>query len=402
MWRDLGFITAANVVYALMQWTTVVLIARFAGVEVQGHYSYVLAIATPLAMLSRLNLRAILVTDHKNVFHFAEYAHARLLWSALGALPVPIIVYVSGAKEVSWLAAGVALMKYVEGLIEIAQGQMQRDRKVYRIFLSAAYRAVAAVGIFGIAVYNSLDVALAAFATAIAWTIVAYKYEWTSVRTHLTISTKIFGPQMRSLSKQCLSMGVSMALLSMFSYVPIYFLKIHATVAELGRYAAINYLWMIGVFVATSIIQALSPRLAAAYHEMPRQYMRLLLKTILATSLAGIVLLLLVAYWGERFVVLLYGPAYAGMEDVIEMMILGLLLSAGQALLGLNLTIAREFSRILSGNAAALICILALSAWLVPEGGPLGAAQAFVLALAVKFAASAIQVGILLRRKLQS
>lgn len=401
--RSIGLTASGNFLYAVCQWVTVIIIARLGNLESQGHYSYFLAILAPITMLSRLNLRAVLATDHTDVFGFEDYLSARVVLSLIALVSVPLYVTFVGEDSVAIaIALGVSLMKFVEGIAEITHGQLQRTNQYGVIFSGLAIRSIVMVVTFQMVMLFEGDVGVAAICTAIAWMFVWRGCEWRRIDTRLASIGKSSVERVRRLVAKCWALGISMALLSVFSYMPVYFLKVYATISDVGRFSAISYLWMIGVFMATAIIQAISPRMAAVFHQNGLRYCRTFLRINVVLIFAGLLVVAASSLWGEQLVILLYGEQYAGLGEVFALMAIGIVFSSIIALIGMSLTIARAFNGMLIANIISVITISVLCMMFVPQEGILGAAKALVIALAAKLVFSLIQNQMVFRRHARS
>src|ERR1035441_6235529 len=101
-----GFIAtfAGNLVFAAGQWAVLSLIARLGDAEMLGEYALALAVATPVAMFSHLNLRAVLATDMERRHPFGDYLAVRTGAAALGILAIGGIAFAGGY---AWRVAAV-------------------------------------------------------------------------------------------------------------------------------------------------------------------------------------------------------------------------------------------------------------------------------------------------------
>ena len=70
----LFFAFSGNLSYALSQAAMLIVLAKFGTPAMVGQFGLGLALTTPILLLSKLQLRAAIVTDVKSEYSFADYA----------------------------------------------------------------------------------------------------------------------------------------------------------------------------------------------------------------------------------------------------------------------------------------------------------------------------------------
>src|SRR5213593_2959668 len=125
---------AGNTVYAASQWGLIVILARLGDSTAVGRFALGLAIASPLLMLTNLQLRTVQATDVGARFRFGHYVALRLLGSA--AFLLSIAVAALGARyDGTTLAVlcAVAVMKTSESLSDVGYGLLHAQEHLDRI-----------------------------------------------------------------------------------------------------------------------------------------------------------------------------------------------------------------------------------------------------------------------------
>jgi O-antigen/teichoic acid export membrane protein len=397
----LGFalLLAANIAYAAAQWGVVAFIARLGSLEAQGQYAYALAITAPLTMLLRCNLSAVLATDHEHRFRYQDYLHVRLALSLAFLIVVPVLaVAMDGSLLLAGVAFSVACFKSVEGLSDIAGGALQRGRLFGRLAAAMTLRAGFLLAAFLSALVWTGSVRAGALLTACMWLLVFFLVERPALPPDSGSPPAAGGlGRAGEVLAECWPLGATMALVSLISYMPIYVLQSTSSLAEVGRFAAVNYLGMIGGLLGTAAVQAAAGRLAQYYHESRAAYLRLF-GTIAVTMLAGSAVLIgLIDALGERVLIVLYGQQYAGLGQILSITAQGIAVTLLLAIFGLSLTIFRAFRAMLLMNVVSAGVVLGLCLWLIPDGGIEGAARALLYGLLVKLVLSASINLVLLR-----
>ncbi|RPI15197.1 MAG: hypothetical protein EHM65_04200, partial [Acidobacteriales bacterium] len=81
--RNFAWTFTGNALLGASQWAVLSLLAKLGGGEMLGQYALALAVTTPVAMLSHLNLRAVLATDMEHRHAFGDYLTVRLVTTVL-------------------------------------------------------------------------------------------------------------------------------------------------------------------------------------------------------------------------------------------------------------------------------------------------------------------------------
>jgi len=168
----------------------------------------------------------------------------------------------------------------------------------------------------------------------------------------------------------------------------------HGT-ASAGVWAACLGVVSVGNPALLGIQNFVGPKIVHVYvAEGPRALRRLVLKITAVVALPMSLLCLVMIFWGDRLIALLYGRQYAGNGLVVAILALNLLVTA----------VAFSFSRALFAieradldflvNFAALFMMVTLGLWLVRALGPLGAAFGL---LGANLVTSAVRAGAFLR-----
>lgn len=366
-----------------------ILIARLGTLEQQGEFTFVLGLIAPLSMVARMNLRAVLATDHKNEYGLQGYFLNRLLLSALLLLSVPVLIFISSLDAV-FIGLFLAVLSYkiIEGLSDLLYGFFQKNEKLGVVSGSLLIRSCLIVFAFiiGLKFFNS--VRLSAIFAAILWLISFFAFEARLTKKNLWRFTESDWAEAVRIAIKCWPLGITMSLISLVSYTPIYFLSAYHTMEDVGLFAAINYLWILGSYLSTSMIQALSGNMARIYHSDLKKYIMILALLSAFSVLIGLLGFVVVSAWGDTIMVSIYGPQYGGLTQSLSFILWSVVLSIPLALLGLSLTISRSFYKMMMMNSVVLLFCLMLGWKLVPSGGVEAAAAVVLFTVLFKFCIS--------------
>ncbi len=386
---------AGNAVYAAGQWAILSIFAKVGNSEMLGQYALALAVASPVVMLSHLNLRAVLATDIGSKHPFGDYVAVRL--GATGAGMAAVAAIAPFAAQ-SWTMAGVILAVGValsaENVSDLYYGALQRRERMDRIAWSMMARAALSVGLLGgtLALTHRVLPAVIALAAGRLTTLLVYDRPVGSAGECLARST-VRG-EFRIL-RTALPLGVVLMLVSLNSNLPRYAIEHFAGTRALGAFAAAASFLTAGATIVNALGQAATPRLARYFGEGDRRRFGRLVAQLAGLGLAlGVAGVLGAAVAGRLVLRLLYRPeyeAYGGLlTGVMGAAVVGYVANA----LGYAVTGARAFDAQLPlFCAAAGAC--GLAAWLlIPRFGLMGAPMALAAAACVQIAG---ELGILAR-----
>jgi O-antigen/teichoic acid export membrane protein len=392
-WMSLG-----QVVFALAQWATVVILARLGSVELVGIHALALALSAPVMIFSRLQMRQVLVTDATEARPFSDYLAVRggtTLLGGIGVLAVAIIAGYSWTIVAVILAVGAA--KAIENLSDVHYGLEQRRERLDLVGKSLILRALAGLAGFalGLVVTDSLSVAVVAL--AFGWAAVYWLYDRRVTRPWRRLHDLPAGGLWRhrlALARLGLPLGITVTLVSLNTNLSRYFIEAYFGTVELAAFAATAHFVLAGNLVVGAIGQAASARLANLYAAGAyRAFCRLLGSLLLLAAALGGVGFLGAVLAGAPLLGFVYGPAFVTSTDLLVWMMIAGAVAYVTSILGFGLTAMRLFRvQPLLLTAAVLVngigCLL-----LVPTFGATGAVWAWTLSLCT-YAVGFVAVGL--------
>lgn len=379
---NFGWTFAGNAIYAAGQWAALSLFAKLGGAAMLGEYALALAIASPVMMLSHLNLRTVLATDAANRHSFRDYLAVRTTASAAALLAVGAIAYWEGGYSRFTLAALVlALGMAAEAFSDLYYGLLQRQEAMHRVAQSMIARTAAsllavalALGLGGDLLWAVAGLSLGRLAILLLW----------DRRVAGTSASAPFpAPSARAaILRQALPLGLILMLISLNTNLPRYAIEAARGTAELGIYAAVASFITVGGTLMNALGQSATARMARHFHEanLPafRQLLWRMCGVAVALGLAGMLAAAVLGAWVLRLV---YRPEFASHHGLlVGAMAAGLGTYLGIAL-GYGVTSARLFDAQLPLFAASAVVCGAASWLLVPLWGLHGAIAALAIAV---------------------
>ena len=398
---SVGWSLAGSATYAVCQWGTLVLLAKLASAEDVGRYAFALAVSAPIMMFLQLQLRTVQVTDTAGRLQFADYLGLRSATSVIGIGAVLAVAAVSRPPAGSLaLIALVACIKALDGLSDIFFGEWQKRERMDIPARLQMLNGALSLTLLAAALFAGWPVAAAiggSLAGSIATVAAAAFLSRQDLDGGFVPGAGAAG-RMRSLVWLALPLGLVMALISLTSNIPRYFIETYLGTRELGIFAALIYVTTAGMTLVSAIGNSLTPRLARAFGNDRRGFVRLVAVFVAAAAAVGTAGVIAALVAGERLLLIAYGPAYAAAADLfIGVMMFGTLSYMASAI-GFAMSAARCFRAQAPLFVAVTAAILAGSAMWIPGRGTRGAVAALTLGAVVQLLGGAAVLFAAVRR----
>jgi O-antigen/teichoic acid export membrane protein len=408
--RNFSWTFTGNLVYAASQWGMLVVLAKLGSPEMVGQFTLGLAVTAPVIMFTNLQLRGIQATDAKGDYVFSDYLGLRLIGTGLALLIIAGITLKAGYRwETSLVILAIALAKAFESISDVFYGLIQQHERMDRIAIALMIKGPLSLLLLGIGVSLTGSVVGGAIGLAIAWGLVLFGWDLRNGRlilnnaSHhtdaadllvadvaLKKSQNLLYPRwhqktLRKLVLLALPLGFVMMLISLNTNIPRYFIERYLGERELGIFAAMSYLMVVGQMVVSALAESASPRLAKYYATGNSTAFRtLLLKLVGVGLMLGAAGVFVAVVAGRPILTLLYKPEYAERADLFAWLMVAAGIGYVSSFLGSGITAARYF-RVLMPLFALVTGTSAIAAlWLIPTEGVRGAAIALVISALIQ------------------
>ncbi len=373
-----------NGVYAAGQWGLLSLLAKLGGSEMLGQYALAIAITAPVAMLSHLNLRAVIATDVTARHPFGDYLAVRLGATALGLAAIAILAAVASPSRAMMpvvLAVGVA--QSAENVSDAFYGAFQRHERMGRIALSMMGRAAISVAALGVALWTTGSILAASAALAAARIASLLLFD---IRTGEPAARTTRAEQLAIL-RTAMPLGLVLMLVTLNANLPRYVIEQKLGMRELGAFAGVASFLTAGNTVVNALGQSATPRLARLFASGNRRgFRQLTLRlTVLSAALgaAGVAGALLL---GAPLLRILYRPEFGQYAGLLAAVMAAAIPAYIAGTLGYVITSVRAFDAQLPLSCAVAAACAAASWLLVPSMGLMGAPAALAIAACVQVA----------------
>lgn len=390
-------------VFAASQWAILSLVAKLGDSVMLGRYALALAVATPIAMFSHLNLRSVLVGDVERRHPFGDYLAVRLATTMLALAAGALAASASGYLQP--VPAAIVLLSVALGadqLSDILYGLMQRRERMDQVAYSMAGRGVLSAAALGAALWltHSLVAALAALVAVRMAVLVAY--DLPVARAHCEPRWTGWKGQ-SAILRQAVPLGLVLMLVSLTANLPRYAIEQRFGPAELGVFSAVASFLTIGATAANALGQSAMPRLARFHGARDaRRFRALVWKLAAVAGLLGVSGVAAALVVGRLVLGLVYRPAYASYSGLLVWVMCAGICCYLAIMLGYVITSARVYA----WQAPLLVLVAACSAvgsWLlVPRLGLNGAVFSLALAWLAQIAGEALMLRRVLARMEQA
>lgn len=373
-WGVLGSAT-----YAACQWAMLIALAKLGTSEMLGQFALGFAVAAPVFLLSNLSLRDVLATDARGDHRVGDYVALRILSTLIALVAIAVIAGVVGyRRETKAVILLVGVVKAIEAVSDVLYGLMQKHERMDLIARSAAMRGVFAVIALAGGVYLTGSVAVALALVAAAWGLVLIGHDVPRTARSLETDVRprwVTGDLARLLGIS-LPLGITTMFLCLAAMIPRYVLERYHGEHELGAFAALAYLVVIGSTFVNALGQSVSSRLAT-YYAIGNDVAagRLLMRLIgigLVLGGAGVVAALV---GGEQILTLLYRPEYAQHRAAFVVLMASACVAYVTSFLSCAVTAARVFTAQLVLAVVLAMVAMAASFAFIPGAGVLGASE---------------------------
>ena len=386
--RNVAWTASSSVVYALCQWGMLVAFARLATPEALGQFAFGLALSAPVMMFLQLQLRTVQVTDTRARFAFADYFTLRVASSLAGLATV--VVNRGSDRDAPIRDRD----RCTRGRHQDGRWRSRRPygawQKLERLDVPAALtivNGVVSLAALAFALWAGASVA-GAVAGSLAGSIVALiGAAWLTRRHHCVSFTPGAGARRRmgELIGVALPLGLVMALISLTSNIPRYFIQTWLGERELGIFAALTYVTAAGMTLVSAVGNSLTPAMARDFDRGDsRAFARRFWMLLAVAAGIGLSGLLIATLFAGPVLQVVYGEEYARSAGVfVHAMALGTVTYMAAAV-GFAMSAAKCFRAQVPMFVLVVATILAASMAWIPSSGLHGAISALMLGGAVQ------------------
>lgn len=377
-----------NAVAAFCSWILLMILVKLSTAEVVGVFAVAQAVCLPISALLGLQLTIVLTTDAQNDYHFGHYYALRIITSGL-AIGLGILVgslFYSG--EVFHIIILLSISYAILAVRDVFLAFLRKSERMDKVAVSRTLLGLLSAVLFGILFWVSNSLILSVLGLIAARFMVVYFHDIPVTRILLSssaidskpLSTKLLWSKkvLWRLAKTAMPLGLVGLFQTLYASIPRLVIDKYFGKGEVGYFAALSSLLMIGMIIIAALGHAVTPRLAKYYFENLGAYKRLLGKLMGIGAAIGISGIVVSSLFGKLILTLLFRADYAEHNDVfIWITIAGAILFIF-SFMNAGLSAARKFKIQVPIYGLATTVCAGFSLWLIPYYGMIGAVWAII------------------------
>jgi O-antigen/teichoic acid export membrane protein len=387
--RETAWASIAGALQSLGPFGSFWILARLTSAEELGRYSLAVAVAVPVFLAARMQLRQAAVADPQGGASFGSYRRLRV-FSATVSLAVLGLFAQTLQQESCWIVCAVALVRWSEEIGDIHYAPAQRASRWRRIAASQLLRLTGALLLLPLGWrLAGLPAALVAVALWQAAVTVCVDAPFARILEPVR-ETAV---DARALLRLNWPLGATAAVVSLISYAPRYALAWSSGESAVGDYAALAQAALFGNLVVQGAGQASLGKLGTVFVKDHGGFRRLVRQLLLFAGCVGIAALLTAVLWGDVLLGVVFHPRFAALHAELVVMVIASLFVYATSVFGYALTAAGVKAGQLAVFGTALVVGLSTAFPLSSAYGIAGA----VASTACSWATAAVLSGRLLR-----
>ena len=364
-----------NAIYAVSQWGILIVIAKLGNPEMIGQFTIGLAIASPVYMLTNLQLSVVIATDAMDQYEFSHYIALRLLASLFGFFIIFLIVlFGKYSLETFLVIIFLSIAKGFETISDLIYGLLQKNERMDYVAFSLMLKGpLSFIALAGCLVLTR-SMAGGALGMALTWLFLLLKFDRKIGSKFENLRPKFQKNQIASLIMLTIPLGVVMMISSLNANISRYFIQHYQGSVSLGYFAAISYTMTAGNTIVNALGQSSSPKLAKYYADGDKvSYLKLLKLLVTVGGVLGFLGTLVVLVFGKQILLILYDKEYVEYANIFIVIMIAAGISYVSSILGYSITAARYFKPQPYLSIVILIVSLILNALMVPKLGLMAA-----------------------------
>ena len=397
-WTLLG-----SLAYSGGNWIQLAALTKALGPADVGSFAFALALSAPIMIFLALGLRTVQVTDATSDHAFGDYLTIR---TALSVIGVGIAVAGGYARSDVLTISAIAVAKALDGVSDIVYGLFQRAEQMDVSAKAMMINSVVSTGLVVALVMTTKSVVWAAIGVALGSAAALVAYALPAGRVlharsdggdpSLALGFRLLWRPRRLLSLICVAapLGLASLLTSLNPNIPRFVIERDLGRYELGIYAALASILVIGTTLMGSLVQAVLPRLTSAFVAADRSAFTRLIVTLLTVAVAlGAAGVVAVAVVGEPVVAVIFTDEYARDSALLVWLSVALALGLVVYILDVGMSAARRFQIQVPINLATVAFSLVGSLLLIERYGIAAAGAILSLSLALQVVMKAVVLG---------
>lgn len=346
--KNFGFALVGNLGYAASQYIILLVFIKLFSTEDVGQFIFAGAFTTPLMLALEMQLRNFYITDHSDKLKFSDYATFRLITTCIGVVGLVITAYFV-KPEFFLVIMVVALIKSFESQLDLLYGVYQKNHQLDYVAYSRIIRGIVAIIVVVALSFIFSDILISLLGYLFSWFLLYYFYERKQVVNRGFIKKedlKLSFPKSKNLKYLlgiCAPMFLAIFVDKYYLNYPRLSVEKYFGVEALAIFGSLLYFKSLGGQFISSLAQAAIPKMSNYVKAINyRALNKLLFKMIFLGALIGSILTIILYFFGDVILRILYTEEYAKYNDVLIVILLGTTVTFSYIFIGTALTCIRK------------------------------------------------------------
>ncbi|WP_290756628.1 MULTISPECIES: oligosaccharide flippase family protein [unclassified Exiguobacterium] len=380
-----NLIFIADTAYSLHQWMILTLLIKWSTPLNIGYFNYALAITAPIVMFCWLNASMILTAERAGLTNFWLFIKTRFSLLSAGVFVLLGVYYFFGEANILLLTLLVYLNKYMESFADLGYGFLQGHTAFKEVAISKIFRSLLNVSGAALVLFTTHSIQGFVIALITGNLIMLLVYDLPTIRrVGRGFDNQALDLRYRSgkeLFLKAMPLGFVALLIALNANIPRLFVGHAIGTEELGYYASIAYLLVLGSLFIHSLIAVLLPNFSSETGERQSlpELRKLTRSMLLMTNVVGILLILGAIFFGKWGLTIFYNASFVKYHLIFVLMMVASLFFYNSTVIQALLTGFQQFRiQTLSIFGSVVVNLVACSL-LIPLYGLYGATIAYTL-----------------------
>ncbi len=380
-----NLIFIADTAYSLHQWMILTLLIKWSTPLNIGYFNYALAITAPIVMFCWLNASTILTAERAGLTNFWLFIKTRFSLLSAGVFVLLGVYYFFGEADILLLTLLVYLNKYMESFADLAYGFLQGHTAFKEVAVSKIFRSLLNVSGAALVLFTTHSIHGFVLALIAGNLIMLLAYDLPTIRrVGRGFDNQALDLRYRSgkeLFLKAMPLGFVALLIALNANIPRLFVGRTIGTEELGYYASIAYLLVLGSLFIHSLIAVLLPNFSSETGERQSlpELRKLTRSMLLMTNIVGILLIVGAIFFGKWGLTIFYNASFVQYHLIFVLMMVASLFFYNSTVIQALLTGFQQFRiQTISIFGSVVVNLIACSL-LIPLYGLYGATIAYTL-----------------------
>ncbi|MBB4832127.1 O-antigen/teichoic acid export membrane protein [Staphylococcus hominis] len=376
---NIAYTFVGNMIGAFIKWLLLILIVRFTNPEMVGYYTFAIALTSPIMLFANMRLRLRYVVEDD--LYFKDLKKLRLILDVLCTVII-ILITVIFLRDYLLITLLISISKVLDLRSDLLYGILQKSEDFKVISLMMIGKNSLIITLFGISIVLTENLYISIVCQIIAqvvWLLLIENRAQKRINKSKYIKSDkkiIF-----SIFIAGLPLGIVQLLNSYNILIPRYVIERYLSLEAVGIFASISYLLtIIGIFMnalSQNFIVSVKRDVANNNFEKVKKFVNQ--NSLLAALLLGGVSILSTYFFGEFFINLVYGEAYARHSFILAIISISIIFNFLTWMYDTALMALKIYNFQLVVSITTLITSTIVSFVSIINFGLLGAAWAIVI-----------------------